>query len=666
MRKFTFSFKSLLVAAGLLLGSANAWGYVVPSGYEIKTVYIGTDNGDQTVAAESFESVSVVPASWTKNLNSISIETVEEVAKVDVGAEVTNKPTYVGGKTLRAYLREGTGDGNQWRYATYTMASAVSDGKLVFSADFWASGNVTNSQMKLEFLDDEDNLILTLAPYAYGTTQGNFGYAIGNEALQSIGTSNTLWKENYGYAINDLVIDFETGATNLTLDFTERASGKWKRARKDFSINIGTGKNIAKFRIGKKTLSSNNIYFYIDNIQLYSVGTSSSSHAYTINAKAGSTVIQELASGYCSKDDTYNATGLPYVIKYGGNFYYLSDGTVTNFGTQNYTMGDEDETKNIEYTLDADIVYFNDCGSATSTQVDASCSGGNNGAWNTTQTISGLSAGTYTISVRTVSKYGSYWRGEVFAINGQEVARNAPGAAGIHSFDVTVPNASAAITFWQTYIYTDYMDYILIKRKSDLPSTEKIVVSDAGYATYVSHYNLDFTSATTKAYKVSVASKGVATLTAVAKVPAMTPVLLYAEGGNGEGEDIAVTSDAVDAITGNNLVPGLNAEVATTDGDYTNMILNNVSGIGFYFANGQTVAANRAYLHIATTLAPKAVGDGVKALTIIFGDDTATGVDAPVAAEAEEDGVYYNLNGQQVTKDYKGIVIVNGKKFFNK
>ena len=57
---------------------------------------------------------------------------------------------------------------------------------------------------------------------------------------------------------------------------------------------------------------------------------------------------------------------------------------------------------------------------------------------------------------------------------------------------------------------------------------------------------------------------------------------------------------------------------------------------------------------------------GVKVLNIIFDDETITGVETVQGEGFMVNDEYYNLNGQQVTKDYKGIVIVNGKKYLNK
>ena len=92
------------------------------------------------------------------------------------------------------------------------------------------------------------------------------------------------------------------------------------------------------------------------------------------------------------------------------------------------------------------------------------------------------------------------------------------------------------------------------------------------------------------------------------------------------------------------------------------MILNNVDGIGFYFANGQTVATNRAYLHIATTLAPDAQQQS--RLKMVFAGET-TGVGAALKDKGQmiNDKVVFNLNGQRVKKAAKGLYIVNGKKY---
>lgn len=180
-------------------------------------------------------------------------------------------------------------------------------------------------------------------------------------------------------------------------------------------------------------------------------------------------------------------------------------------------------------------------------------------------------------------------------------------------------------------------------------SSESVTVTADGYATYVSSLPLDYTSTEIKAYTAKV-DAGKVVLTPINKVPAATPVVLYKEGGATEDIPVATTTDTPAA---SDLVAGTGAAVATDGGTgYTNYILNNVSGIGFYLAAGQTVAKNRAYLHVAT-------GGGAPALAIVF-DNEATGINnLKVAANGD---AIYNLNGQRVEKAQKGLYIIGGKK----
>ena len=189
------------------------------------------------------------------------------------------------------------------------------------------------------------------------------------------------------------------------------------------------------------------------------------------------------------------------------------------------------------------------------------------------------------------------------------------------------------------------------------PDNVPVTVTDAGFATYVPSYDLNFSATSIEAYKVKVSSKGVATLTKVNNVPAGTPVLLYKAGG--DTEDIPVMTGAA-AVTENDLVAGTGAAVATTVGDYTNMILNNVGGnVGFYFANGQTVATNRAYLHFATSLAPD---PAAARMTMIFEDDDVTGVNEVRSQKEDVRSEWFDLQGRKVAQPQKGRYIVNGKK----
>jgi len=95
----------------------------------------------------------------------------------------------------------------------------------------------------------------------------------------------------------------------------------------------------------------------------------------------------------------------------------------------------------------------------------------------------------------------------------------------------------------------------------------------------------------------------------------------------------------------------------TKDGKYNYVLKKGNDGVvGFYQVNNNEykVRANTAYL--ATSY--DAASSGAK---LFIGLDGETAVEA-VAAEVLPTGTAYNLQGQRVGNDYKGVVIVNGKK----
>lgn len=178
---------------------------------------------------------------------------------------------------------------------------------------------------------------------------------------------------------------------------------------------------------------------------------------------------------------------------------------------------------------------------------------------------------------------------------------------------------------------------------------EAITVTNAGYATYASDFGLDYSGIDVKAYQATVSGTDI-TFNKVTEVPAGEGVLLQNEGTF----VVPVKSVAAWADNANAFVRGTGAAVASGDGPY-NYILNKVGGVvGFYKANDQTVAANRAYLQSTTN----------KARIGLSFDDETTGIES-VDVNTENANVareYYNLNGQRVANPSKGLYIVNGKK----
>lgn len=82
-----------------------------------------------------------------------------------------------------------------------------------------------------------------------------------------------------------------------------------------------------------------------------------------------------------------------------------------------------------------------------------------------------------------------------------------------------------------------------------------------------------------------------------------------------------------------------------------------------------TTTTNKVYHYTYTTTLTakpsKIVLFFVNEKSYIDGSSLSTGISNPIIIK-KNDGKWFNLSGQQVDKSYKGVVIVNGKKFVNK
>ncbi|MBQ8701400.1 MAG: hypothetical protein IJ549_01385 [Prevotella sp.] len=179
-------------------------------------------------------------------------------------------------------------------------------------------------------------------------------------------------------------------------------------------------------------------------------------------------------------------------------------------------------------------------------------------------------------------------------------------------------------------------------------------VSSAGYATYVTPYAVEFAEG--DAYVVTAASTST-TLSEVTSVPANTPVLL-----KGEGTKTATVLASASAPASNLL----KVSDGTVVGDDTNIyvLANKTQGVGFYLWDSTAAAIPSGKVYLDLT------GSGAKGVQFISFEETEEPSGEATAIAGIETlknaGVIYNLAGQRVGKDYKGIVIVNGKKMLNK
>ena len=632
MKRITQKLMSVMLF--LAFCSTDSFAYVIPDGKEIKNVFIGTLNSEGTaVIPEDFESASSLSSSWNKGtLTDISLGKVTEVSKPEIGSAPDDGiiPTYVSGKVFQGKLRAGTNTGVH--YASFNLPSSLRSGILVFSADLFAATNV-NSPLLIRFCDEEGNPVLALN-YANGSGARNFQYTIADGTTTNAGASSE-YRKYAGYGIKDLVINLSEGTAQFTLDYIQASSkGATRKQVTTSSINIGTA--------------------------------GATDYNYSIIAKCGDTEISTLAAGSCANGQLYTVTGLPQVIEKDDVFYSLNDSKVKNYSVS-YYMGESNETKYINYEKQTDIIYFNDATAAPWKTADGTASGGYYGSWGNNGNICNLvlNAGTYQVDINVWSKggKGSNHRKESIALNGTVTAAISDNSNGSHIFDITVlaDNTTLSIYGNGSNKATDNIDYVLIRKTGDLPSTVSLTVSSAGLATYTPSYNLDFSSASNiTAYKAAVSGTAI-TLTKVTTVAAGEGVLLRGKAGEETTEAIAVATSATTANAGNEFVPvtGEIDQLAETDGDYTNFVLNKVDGVvGFYKANNTHVAAGKAYLKVLTSTLGTETG---KSMKLVFGDET-TGITEVSNAAKASDKAYYTLSGQRVNAPVKGLYLHNGKK----
>ena len=170
-------------------------------------------------------------------------------------------------------------------------------------------------------------------------------------------------------------------------------------------------------------------------------------------------------------------------------------------------------------------------------------------------------------------------------------------------------------------------------------------------------YTLD---ANTKAYIVTSApSNNSVSLVKLASegedIPGNTPVILCTSS-SANSYKMTLTKKTVANYTGDNLL-----KVTTAGSAYNVYRLGyGASGKGFYPYSTASAPANVIYLD--------AEPNSARGLSIVFDGET-TGINTIENSEfgiENSDAPMYNLAGQRVTKSYKGVVIVNGKKMLNK
>ena len=388
----------------------------------------------------------------------------------------------------------------------------------------------------------------------------------------------------------------------------------------------------------------------IDNLVITKT-VSAASHNYTINAMAGSTKLQELATGIANENAGYSVS-VPKVIVSDGKYYVLDSGQAgMTLCLAEYTMGTADEVKEINYTLDESVIYFKECETIQqSTASSTSSSGYTCGYYATPQVVTITETGIYQLEVNITGR-DSNSSLDVYTENGTEAvatfAKNS--GTGIKTLEFF---AAGNMRIGGPYYNDKFnnskgVDYLIVRKiATSVPAT----ITSAGWATLYTPYALDFSSVTgLTAYTAAVADNKV-TLTEVTDVPAGTGVVLK---GDADTYNIPVAASSATA-KGDLLGSATDATSYNAYADNTLYMLKKVGEKAqFVPVTSGSIAAGKAYLKIAAATA--------RNLDVTFADE-ATGISAALMNKETMNNEVYNLKGQRVAAPMKGLYIVNGKK----
>lgn len=177
-----------------------------------------------------------------------------------------------------------------------------------------------------------------------------------------------------------------------------------------------------------------------------------------------------------------------------------------------------------------------------------------------------------------------------------------------------------------------------------------LTLNPDGFSTFSSTQNAEFVGA--DAYTATVSGENITLSKIEGSVPANTGVILYSEPSADVSINYVETATAT--IGSNDLCATSNTTRPT--GGFTFVLNGNLFKL---YQEGLALAANKAYFH----LSHNPVASGAKAMKIVFAEET--GINAIQNAKTF-DGTAYNLIGQRVNPNAKGIIIKDGMKYLNK
>lgn len=677
MRKFTF--KSLLIAAALCLGT-SAWAEETTVLYERGTTTAWSD-ADLTEWTASVEGP-------TSSINSGLAVTVPGKGKAGHYSKSISPVSNTSILRLTATWNPGNATGTQNNTNAYL---SFGDVQFAFYGSSWYTnvtiGGVT-TKLGAGYTRSRDySIVVTInqatneVTYSF-TDNGNT--VTGKGTTASAGSFTTL-----SHGLGGKVPNWGNTTTLKTIEITEEPQTV---TTANYTINYILGGGIIKtvqakaltrtvITAEKSFYDSNGVKYYVDEDPLptMTISEKEEDNVLNVNVREAETwnyTVMSSVGNYKVTDGTAIegenvSVAFPRLINVDGTLYTSNTaGNKECLYTFNMDAADKVATINFTATDITGVVFFSEAENIEGLTAD---NGGQAGSRNSMKQgafaaedteIVTLQAGKYKISGARSGNSGVTF---AFVVNGATVSQATTsgswGTFGGAEFNLVEEATIVLKAAGQGGNNSKTLDYIYIQKTGDATTApQSVTVGTNGIATFTPSVALDFTNATNiKAYTATV-SETTVTLTETKTVAAGEGVIIKSVNGGEAQETIAVANPAT-ATEGNALVGTLVDidPLATTDGTYNNYILNVVEGkVGFYQANNKKVAAGKAYLQVPVT-------NGAKALTIVWNDGETTGIEENYEfGTMNSDAATFDLSGRKVANPAKGLYIKNGKKFIVK
>lgn len=504
-----------------------------------------------------------------------------------------------------------------------------------------------------------NNVVMTL-----GGTAGNFGFTSLDITYEDEGKTATTLSfptPSYTYEVgqdNGTVIIGNNAAVlkdkegNVVSDATGKITYSVESSVKDLAI-LGSDENSSEILVDTKILGTATVTATFAGDDIYAASKAS----YTINVINVIKSIADLKQKLDNKEKTFTLKLTDAVVSYAyGDRAYLEDasagilvyleGKQTLVARQKFNGLVEVKAKTW-YSL-PEIISWTPFTSMT------------------TETVAELPLQVVTVEElnnnydkyegrrvkvlgATVSKAFSNKNGEITQ-NGSSITLR----AGDETIEATRNDIVNVIGFPSVYeAKTRTIQFAIWEQSAiEVIETETLTTSAGGYATYSADYAVNYSELGLTAYTLTI-DESKNTVTAkefTGVVPAGGAVLV--KGTANTTYTLTPATTEGDATFATALLTGATKADGTQYGFTTKFDTPAFAQV----VSGQDIPAKKGYIVLNGASAAK--------YSICF-DDEATGIHTIEAASAAN-AAMYNLAGQRVDKAYKGIVIVNGKKYLNK